>query len=120
MPKIWVQTGDILSDWFYLAREYVVPILLALTGLSCQRGRFYLVREYVVPIILVLTDFILPESLWCLFCWFSLVLFRQRVCGAYFVGCDWFYLAREYVVPILLVMTGFILPESMWCLLCWV
>ena len=50
------------SDWFYLAREYVVPIIWVQTGLSCQRvcgaynmgsDWFYLAREYVVPIIWV-------------------------------------------------------------------
>ena len=47
------------SDWFYLAREYVVPIIWVQTG-------FYLAREYVVPIIWVQTGSILPESMWCL------------------------------------------------------
>ena len=83
------------SNWFYLAREYMVRITLFLTG-------FYLARkyEYVVPIIWIQTD-----------------LSCQRECGAYYIVSDWFYLARQYVVPIILFLTGFILPESMWCLL---
>ena len=35
----------------------MVPIICVQTG-------FYLAREYVVPIMLVLTGFILPESMW--------------------------------------------------------
>ena len=47
------------SDWFYLVREYVVPVIWVQTG-------FYLAKEYVVSIIWVQTVFILQESMWCL------------------------------------------------------
>ena len=75
------------SDWFCLAREYVVLRLV----LSCQM---------VCGALNMGSD------------WFYLA----RVCGAYNMGSDWFYLAREYVVPIIWVQTGFVLPESRWCL----
>ena len=73
MPFILFLTG------FILRRGYVVPIMMVLTGLSCQgvcgaynvgSDWFYLSREYVVPIMLVLTGFILPDSMRCLLCWF--------------------------------------------------
>ena len=57
--------------------------------------RFYLAREYVLPIIWVKTGFILPESSWCLLYRSRLVLSCQRVCGANYVGSDWIYLAHE-------------------------
>ena len=64
---------------FYLAREYVVSIMLFLTDfilpeyvvpiIWIETG-FYLAREYVVPIMMVLTGFILPEGMWFILCCF--------------------------------------------------
>ena len=55
------------SDWFYLAREYVVPIIWVQTGFILPESMwcsdwFCLARWYVVPKIRVQTGFVLPES----------------------------------------------------------